>query len=65
MNIKPCPFCGKAARVIGGNCEEPYYWVECSDINCMANTLGQKTQEKAIELWNRRAYEGCRVEDDA
>lgn len=62
MTIKPCPFCGKPGRLrgsddVGG---APFYYVECADINCMANTAGQETPDKAIELWNRRAHESTK-----
>ena len=59
MTIKPCPFCGKPARLRGGANigGSPFYYVECVDINCMANVAGKETPEKAIELWNRRAHE--------
>ena len=61
MRIKPCPFCGKPARLRGseevGTDRRPFYYVECDNINCMANCAGQETPEKAIEVWNRRAYE--------
>lgn len=67
MNIKPCPFCGKPARLRGSDnvSGTPFYYVECDNINCMASVAGQETPEKAIELWNRRAYESAEPKADA
>lgn len=67
MIIKPCPFCGKPGRLRGSNnvCGSPFYYIECVNINCMASTAGQETKKKAIEQWNRRAYESIGTADDA
>lgn len=54
--LLPCPFCGGGAHVqhIGRN-----YYVICSDDldTCMVRpvTAGVRTEEQAVEIWNRRA----------
>jgi Lar family restriction alleviation protein len=59
MNIKPCPICGKPARLWGSENVNggPYYYVICSDLDYGCNQFGEETKEKAIEKWNRRAHE--------
>ena len=53
-NLKPCPFCGGEATIIG----DDYYWCQC--LNCWAETLGSEDVQQAIEYWNRRAEDGKR-----
>lgn len=55
--MKPCPFCGKPARLCGGNYDPEYWYVSCLNIECGATTFGAKTPDEAIEKWERRAYE--------
>ena len=62
MSIKPCPFCGKPARLRGS---DDFWYVECADINCMATVAGQNTAEEAVECWNRRPYESSEPTADA
>lgn len=50
--LKPCPFCGGEARIMG---DEDYFWGECLELECVAQTRGSKSREKAIAQWNRRA----------
>ena len=57
--LKPCPCCGKEARLtIYG--EKPYsVRVNCSDIfNCGLTQEWFDTEREAIEAWNRRAKDG-------
>ncbi len=60
MTIKPCPICGKPARLWGSENVNgsPYYYVCCSDLDCGCNQFGKRNKEEAIKNWNRRAYEG-------
>ena len=62
--LKPCPFCGGEAKVE----KEPFAtWDEfiahCNNPKCIAFYLGYydeglyKTEEQAIEAWNRRVPE--------
>lgn len=55
-NIKPCPFCGGPAfsYTINLTLTEPlsYGYVECESCSV---TMPAATEEKAVELWNRRA----------
>jgi hypothetical protein len=46
--LKPCPFCGGEARLIG---HSPYSITCCK---CRATTVICDTPEKAINEWNRR-----------
>jgi Lar family restriction alleviation protein len=60
MTIKPCPICGKPARLRGSENVNgsPYYYVCCSDaVDCGCNQFGKPTKEEAIANWNRRSYE--------
>lgn len=49
--LKPCPFCGSENVVISG-CENLIY-VKCD--KCLTRTAECATEERATELWNRRA----------
>ena len=55
IELKPCPFCGGAAKVhemqsktsrVGG------YFVMCN--KCLTSSNNYSTTENAIEHWNRR-----------
>lgn len=61
--IKPCPFCGGPAfsytihpALPFPQTDNPGY-VECASAACRA-VLQAASEEKAIELWNRRADDG-------
>jgi hypothetical protein len=50
--IKPCPFCGGEAKLIG---EPKCYWINCQNSDCLTSSgINQKTEEEAIQYWNRR-----------
>lgn len=51
--LKPCPFCGSKNLCLNGI---SLHWVRCN--NCLAETGGQESDEKAIEQWNRRVNDG-------
>lgn len=51
--LKPCPFCGKKAKVSNGWTGS--VWCECSDDDCPA--ILQDTEEDAIAAWNTRPEE--------
>jgi Lar family restriction alleviation protein len=63
MELKPCPFCGrkpsKVREYYAVGTKNIYYAVECKAPNtkCFVKpkTTFFKTQEEAIEAWNRRA----------
>ncbi|MBR4472490.1 MAG: Lar family restriction alleviation protein [Oscillospiraceae bacterium] len=53
--LKPCPFCGRKAKLIKTG---KSWWTCC--IGCGARTYGglyptDSAKESAIEAWNRRA----------
>jgi hypothetical protein len=66
MNLKPCPFCGSEARIIGGFAG-PYFVVCFGGTNCV--TMGEQrdhnglpehrflSKADAAEAWNRRTPE--------
>lgn len=61
--IRPCPFCGnpkpmlKSTEVVQG-CR-PSYYIHCCEFTdgCGMSTKLCKTEEAAIEAWNKRADE--------
>ena len=63
--LKPCPFCGGEAELTHTNDNNHYPFVRCKygaylKPKCMANMypwLNYKTDEEAIEAWNRRSDE--------
>jgi Lar family restriction alleviation protein len=58
QELKPCPFCGSDA-MSDTELIRPKYrvgFVECLGEECHV-IIRARTEKKAIELWNRRAYE--------
>lgn len=64
--LKPCPFCGGEKVVVleeGGNSEifeNIRNYIICCDFNnggCGATSGFRRTEEEAIEAWNKRAGE--------
>lgn len=49
--LKPCPFCGKPAKLIEYP-EDKTYFVRC---NCGASTRIYSYRKLAIKAWNKRA----------
>ena len=59
--LKPCPFCGGEAIYIttaikAGDLVKEFYSISCLDCNAEIYKYC-KTEEEAIEAWNRRAEE--------
>ena len=48
--LKPCPFCGKEARMVQNGYE--HHHVQC--VGCACHTMSYETSEEAIRTWNRR-----------
>lgn len=59
----PCPFCGSAAKLIRrniGNGAGPQWlkWFVCGNCECGCGlSLGEFSDEKALEKWNTRKGE--------
>lgn len=56
-DIKPCPFCGAAAEVVGqsfGDGERLSFRVQCLGPERDALDDWRDTPEEAIEIWNKR-----------
>lgn len=56
--IRPCPFCGGQAILIGrelyfSQTNEKSYHIECS--KCMVRTVEVMDKESVVKHWNRRA----------
>ena len=49
IKLKPCPFCGFAART-----HKDYYGYVVQCTNCRITTVHEKNKWDAIELWNHR-----------
>lgn len=56
--LKPCPFCGKEARVTRNSFDGRFY-CECSDDNCEGYWGMYRTESEAIASWNTRAERTC------
>ena len=56
--IKPCPFCGDE-NIDTWDIRQEKYFCYCENCGCQGPT--GKTEQEAIEAWNRRAgEEKCR-----
>ena len=55
--LKPCPFCGSAAKIIEHPILQHRYIAVCNNSKCkvIPYTLPYKTPMGAIAAWNRRA----------
>lgn len=51
--LKPCPFCGGEAKIIGAI--GAVFCARCTE--CGAETQSELSEQQAAELWNRRAGE--------
>lgn len=61
--LKPCPFCGGKARLRSGTIVTlPMHQVYC--LSCGAGCGHRYTEAEAIEAWNTRYEETCRMETD-
>lgn len=58
-DLKPCPFCGKKAKIRSFRSDGISYFVAyCVDENCMGNRCeydGSPGFDVEVERWNRRA----------
>lgn len=51
--LKPCPFCGSTAELIG---ECDMVWARCTNYDCRAERINRFDEpEDAVKDWNERA----------
>jgi hypothetical protein len=66
MNLKPCPFCGKEAKLKYTRYEySDSYHITCGDLDCLGHNpyypvltneaANEKNKQILIEKWNTRA----------
>lgn len=55
IKLKPCPFCGGKADILGENKYLPGTIVHCTE--CQVETPMYKNREDAIKAWNRRVQD--------
>lgn len=61
--LKPCPFCGGEASIVGKRYEAKFC-VGCDDDSCLGfSGLGwlYDSEQEAAEAWNRRSERTCRI----
>ena len=56
VELKPCPFCGGKAEIIGGISERSSAQVRCTQCSCSTSYCHINM---AIDKWNRRADNGA------
>ena len=56
IDLKPCPFCGKAAKIIRIPVDYAHneYSVECSSWKCRVSTQYYENRKSAAAAWNKR-----------
>lgn len=52
--LKPCPFCGGEAEIRGEKYYKPMVRRNVICTKCYSNSGWYKTEQEAIEMWNRR-----------
>ena len=62
--LKPCPFCGKTARIRSEACTEGVvFYAECGNRLCSVHPrVSATTVAVAAEIWNRRAEVPKRID---
>ena len=54
--LKPCPFCGKSAKIFNKSEENYNYYCKCINPQCYIITwVSGDTEEEVIAKWNTRA----------
>lgn len=59
IELKPCPFCGRKAKIIKNECEETgfvgyFIYHSCGLLGDIGTKI-EDTPERAAYCWNRRA----------
>ena len=60
MKLKPCPFCGSAAKMIDDVRDGifNYYKIFCTNIYCDAQMGWRTDADSVVKEWNRRVNDG-------
>jgi Lar family restriction alleviation protein len=55
-DLKPCPFCGKAARIWQDPSHSSAFFIGCDDgeTDCFGGIHWETTEAKAVAAWNAR-----------
>jgi Lar family restriction alleviation protein len=56
--LKPCPFCGREAKIRDFSIPDLDPEIDVFCTNCGGQTFVYETEAEAIEAWNRRAEDG-------
>lgn len=68
MELKPCPFCGREARIYmnDSDLDNIMWYCMCANdrgCNVMPITLDQYSKEEAADAWNTRHVETCKLHE--
>lgn len=55
--LKPCPFCGGAAKLAPMPQASGWWQVRCRDFHCGGTTWAMQEGDAVSEAWNRRSDE--------
>lgn len=53
-DLKPCPFCGSAAQMMGGPAAQEWHSVWCTGPGCNSRMNGTMDAGETADKWNRR-----------
>src|SRR5690606_35935826 len=56
-DLKPCPFCGSAAQMMGGPAAQEWHSVWCTGPGCNSRMNGIMDAGETADKWNRRGGE--------
>ena len=55
-SLKPCPFCGTAAKLAPMPGAREWWRVTCENFGCGGKTWALKGHADAVTAWNRRTH---------